>query len=306
MSLRSHLRVKSLGQTVLEQHRSRFAEGKIITAQPNCRYLHVLLHNEQGVEAEAFLDVDLWLREMNAQLPGIPWVQVPIDYLVRWLDTMQLAFMLEENTVWYVRHLTLPMLPLPEKLLSLPTQPCPLLCLTWPSGYAEGDIKSLWVKALPFTLQYVLGHSQLSLSVLMGATAGDLLLIKHYSPVLTIGGKRAFRFSYQSQEVIVEEQLNDFSEDYCDEEEVLFDWSNIPVNIEFVLDSHSMVLADLENIRAGSSLPLSADAEKKVKIYLNRKYFAHGELIALENGALAVEIYQLGNFSGGETSCSDV
>ncbi|QQG29072.1 FliM/FliN family flagellar motor switch protein [Pectobacterium carotovorum] len=304
MSLRSHLRVKSLGQTVLEQHCSRFAGGKVITAQPDCRYLHVLLHNKQGVEAEAFLDVDLWLREMKARLPGVPWAQVPVDYLVRWLDTMQLAFMLEE-TVWYVHHLTLPTSSLPEKLLSLPTQPCPLLCLTWPSGYATGDMESFWLKALPFTLQYVLGHSQLPLSVLMDVATGDLLLIKNYSPVLTIGGERSFRFSYQSQEVIVEEQLNEFSEDYCGEEEVLFDWSNIPVNIEFVLDSHSMVLADLEDIRVGSSLPLSADAEKKVKIYLNRKYFAHGELVALENGTLAVEIYQLGNFSSGETSCSD-
>ncbi|MBN3264709.1 FliM/FliN family flagellar motor switch protein [Pectobacterium brasiliense] len=304
MSLRSHLRVKSLGQTELEQHCGRFAGGEIITTQPSCRYLYVLLHNEQGGEAEAFLDVDLWLREMKACLPGIPWVQVPVDYLVQWLDTMQLAFMLEE-TVWYVHYLTLPTPPLPEKLLSLPTQPSPLLCLTWPSGYAAGDMEPLWLKALPFTLQYVLGHSCLPLSALMDVTAGDLLLINNYSPVLTIGGERLFSFSYQNQEVIVEEQLNEFPEDYCDEEEVMFDWSNIPVNIEFVLDSHSMVLAELEDIRIGSSLPLSADAEKKVRIYLNRKYFAHGELVALENGTLAVEIYQLGNFSGGETSLSD-
>ncbi|RJL48601.1 FliM/FliN family flagellar motor switch protein [Pectobacterium carotovorum] len=304
MSLRSYLRVKSFDQTVLEQHCSRFAEGKIITTQPNCRYLHVFLHNEQEEEAEAFFDVDVWLREINSHLPGVPWIQVPVDYLVRWLATMQLAFMLEE-TVWYVHHLALPTLSLPEKLLSLPTQPCPLLCLTWPSGYTEGDMDRLWLKALPFTLQYVLGHSQLALSVLMDVSVGDLLLIKTYSPILTIEGDRSFRFSYQNQEVIVEEQLNELQEDYCGEEEIFFDWSNIPVNIEFVLDNHSMALADLENIRVGSSLPLRSDAEKNVKIYLNRKYFAHGELVALENGSLAVEIYQLGKFSGSETSYSD-
>lgn len=304
MSLRSHLRVKSLSQTVLEQHCSRFADGQIITVQPGCRYLYVLLHNEQGVEAEAFFDVDLWLLEMNAHLPGIPWVQVPIDYLVRWLDTMRLAFMLEE-TVWYAQHLALPTYPLPEKLLSLPAQPCRLLCLTWPSGYAEGDMGSLWLENLPFTLQYVLGHSRLPLSVLVDVAAGDLLLIKNYSPILTIGERRLFRFSYQSQEVIVEEKLNEFQEDYCGEEEVLFDWSNIPVNIEFVLDSHSVILADLENITVGSSLPLNDKAEKKIKIYLNRKYFAHGELVALENGTLAVEIHQLGTLSGSNMSYLD-
>jgi len=90
------------------------------------------------------------------------------------------------------------------------------------------------------------------------------------------------------------------------EEEHLLDWTKLPVDIEFVLDNNTITLGQMNDINIGSTLPVSMNAEQKIKIYLNRKFFALGELVALEGGGLAVEINQINMQLENKMSISDV
>ncbi|XTZ39300.1 FliM/FliN family flagellar motor switch protein [Salmonella enterica] len=305
MSLRSHLRVRNASQTVLEILRQQHPGSEIAERQHGVRYLQLRLSNQFGIDAVAFLEIDLWLREMDLHLPGIPWLQVPLSYLTRWLNNLQLSFLVED-VVWEVQQIMLPSEPMPETLLSLAAQPCSLLCLEWPVSEDADSQRAISTSRLPFTLHYVLGQSQLPLSALTEIAIGDLLLIKDYSPTLNIGQRRVFSFSYDgNQEIIVEEFYGQYADEYQSEEEIALDWTKLPVNIEFVLDSSTVTLAELNNIGPGSALPVQLGAEQKIKIYLNRKLFALGELVALEEGGLAVEVNQMNPGAASEMSYSD-
>ncbi|MEW5290512.1 FliM/FliN family flagellar motor switch protein [Erwinia papayae] len=307
MSLRQHLRVFNKKQTPLERQMSQHPDSRIVDIQKDARYLTLLLTDPQQNQTEAFLHIDHWLDVMSVQLPGIPWQQVPLNYLVCWLNSMQLSFLVKD-TIWEVQTITLPEQALPERMLSLPAQPCPLLCLKWPVDHnADNENGDRLREKIPFILRYVLGTSQLPLATLVDVAVGDLLLIKQYSPHLAIGQRCLFTFNYDRyQEVIVEEQLYDESQEYRAEEETLLQWTQLPVDIEFVLDSRSVTLNDLDDICPGTVLPVSPQAEHQVKIYLNRKFFGQGELVALENGTLAVEVNKINSMNARLTDYSDV
>ncbi|MCX8958712.1 FliM/FliN family flagellar motor switch protein [Erwinia psidii] len=300
MSLWRHLRQYDARQTPLERHVREHPGSKIAAMREDCRYLCLSLNNAAQDEAEAYLDLDRWLCEMAVHLPGIAWQQVPSGYLLRWLNNMQLSFLVE-NTLWNVQAMTMFNQELPGEMLLIPAKPCPLLCFQWPvTQNRDMQTGGRLYAQMPFTLRYVLGNSQLPLSVLIDVALGDLLLITRYSPCLTIGQRRLFTFHYhQDQEIIVEQQIYEESQEYRAEEEALLQWSKLPVDIEFVLDSHTVTLAELNNIAPGEVMPLSPQAEKTVKIYLNKALFARGELVALESGMLAVEINQINQLADG-------
>ncbi|MGE4802491.1 FliM/FliN family flagellar motor switch protein [Yersinia hibernica] len=290
MSLRSHLRQRDSRQLMLELLCSRHPGSEITEFIAGERYLQLLLQDEQGNRGHAWLNVDAWLEYMDAHLPDIPWLEVPLNYLARWLNHLQLSFLFEEQ-VWDVAQIALSANPLPEKALLLPAEPCPLLCLDWPKSEdnAQG-VPAISSYRVPFRLQYVLGYSQLPLAQLADVAPGDLLLITQDFAHLAVGHRRLYKLSYHpNQEVIVEEQLAEHDQEYH-EEEVLHEWMSLPVDIEFVLDGRTVTLAELEEITPGTALALTPDAEQNIKIYLNKKLFARGELVALENGSLAVEV----------------
>ncbi|QUG74589.1 type III secretion system protein [Erwinia sp. E602] len=307
MSLRHYLRQYDGWQNHLKRLMSQYAGSEIINLQADRRYLSMSLTNERQDEVQAYLDVDRWLCEGDAHLPELAWQQVPLTYLSQWLGTMQLSFTVND-TVWTVQRLYQQQQALPERMLLLPAKPCPLLVTDWPaaqesSGTAGNEART----PISFRLQYVLGNSALPLSMLLDASVGDLLLIKHFSPRLVIGQRHLFAFSYQqNEEILVEQQLWDESQENRDEEETLLQWSQLPVDIEFVLDSRTVTLETLDKIAPGTVLPVNSLAEKKIKIYLNRKFFARGELVALDNGSLAVEINQINDVTDGRVGCSDV
>ncbi|WP_445450487.1 FliM/FliN family flagellar motor switch protein [Erwinia amylovora] len=127
---------------------------------------------------------------------------------------------------------------------------------------------------------------------------GDLLLIQHQSASLRIGKIKLYHLSLNdNKEVAVLEKFTDGYDECRDEDETLNRWSDLPIEIEFVLDSKSVTLAELDTIEPGTLFPLNDCAEQRVKIYLNRKFFARGELVALDNGNLAVEIKQVNTVS---------
>lgn len=306
MNIRHHLRHIDHSQMALELLRNNHAGSKITNLKAGERYLQLLLNNKYDLQCEALLNVDIWLQEMDYLLPGIPWRQVPLSYLLRWLNSLQLSFILKDE-VWNVERVELPTSPLPEKVLSLPTQPCPLLCLHWPEiADLAGHKWRFRQYGIPFILHIVLGHSLLAISLTIDIAVGDMLIIQHNHPFLKIGNNKLFHLSLShDQEVIVQEKFICTEENYRDEEESLLKWSDLPVEIEFVLDSKVVTLAELDTIQPGTSFSLNQDAEQRVKIFLNKKYFGHGELVALENGYLAVEVNQVNTISMGELETSD-
>ncbi|EJA92329.1 hypothetical protein SEEN176_12223 [Salmonella enterica subsp. enterica serovar Newport str. CVM 4176] len=63
--------------------------------------------------------------------------------------------------------------------------------------------------------------------------------------------------------------------------------------MEFVLDKLTISLSELEKISVGDTLSLAVNAEKNIKIYINKKLLAIGELVEIDNGMLAVEVTQV-------------
>lgn len=290
MSLWSQLRLSDSTQMKLDRTRHYYPGREVIETQIATRYLQVQLIDEDNRQATAFFCVDLWLQNMDNHLPGIPWQQVPLSYLARWLNTLQLSFLIEE-IVWTVENIILPEQPVPARLLSLTAEPCTILCLDWPSHSTEESKTGISFSQLPLTLRYVLGKSQVPLSLLADLVPGDLLMIRQPSYYLAIGQYNLFNFSYQGNDkIMVEKFILANQQPEHTEEEHLLDWTKLPVDIEFVLDSNTITLEKLNHIDIGSALPVSSGAEQRVKIYLNRKFFALGELVALESGGLAVEI----------------
>lgn len=301
MSLRSCLRVKSNDLTELALEKRLHPGSEIIELQTERRFLVLELINEEDWSTTAYLDIDEWLKEMELYLPAIPWTQVPLSYLNRWLNTLQLRFNVEE-CIWSVQRLSAPAHPLPKELLQLPAQPCALLCQNWPVSDGLAVSSKQWVFQLPFTLDYVLGNSRIALSALTGLACGDVLVINQYSPRIVTGQCPLFHFNYHDgQEIIVEDKFAAEHDDFRQDEEILFEWMHLPVDVEFVLDSTTVLLKELDTIQPGTTLPVSHGAEKKIKIYINRKLLAYGELVSLENGALAVEINQILNSKSSST-----
>lgn len=293
MTLRSQLRLRNATQIMLEKACHQYPGREIVDIRKEARYLELALTDEQGQLACAFFDVDQWLESMDEHLPGIPWQDVPDRYLAGWLKTLQLNFMVEE-TIWIVSNVRLPEQELPEKLLSLPAEPCPILCAEWPAGGAQSVHSGLHPGEIPLTMRYILGDIRLPLSQLCQLVPGDLLLLRQPAGYLAVGQQRLFRISYQgNDEVIVEQPIFENMQSELAEEEHLLDWSNLPVDIEFVLDSRAVTLGVLNGLDTGSVLPVTAGAEQQIKIYLNRKFFATGELVALEGGGLAVEVREI-------------
>ncbi|HEY1844462.1 MAG TPA: FliM/FliN family flagellar motor switch protein [Buttiauxella sp.] len=306
MSLRSHFRLRDNRQQALAQLRNQHPGSEITPLSPEARYLQLQLQDELDCRAQAWLNVDAWLEQMNIHLPDIPWQEVPLRYLARWLNPLQLSFLIEEK-IWDVIQIAVSVSPLPEEALSLVAEPCSLLCLGWPQEDAgPQDAWASVTEQIPFQLRFVLGYSQLSLAQLANVEPGDLLLIKRELAHLAVGPRRLYRLSYYpNQEVIVEEQFAEHYEEFRQEEEPLHDWASLPVDIEFVLDGRTVTLAELEGIKPGTALTLNPEAEQNIKIFLNKRLFARGELVALENGSLAVEVNRVNPGLIGEMEHSD-
>lgn len=293
MNLRSVLRQRIDREAALKRLSTFIPGSQLERVGAERRYLELLLANEEQGQATALLDVDLWFTRMELHLPGIPWQQVPVSYITRWLKQQELSFMLAE-VIWDVRQITISPKTDVTSLVSVPTQPCPLLVSAWPTLHAQEMTTAYLRDNLDFHLRLVLGYSQLGLSDICGLTAGDLLIIKDSQQVLTVGWQSLFTYRYiNEREVVVENVTLQNNEERLAEEEVLIDWTALPVDIEFVLDSSTVTLGYLEAIAPGSALPVAIGAEKNIRIYLNRKLFATGELVALEEGGFAVEVQQV-------------
>lgn len=306
MSLRRYLRKRDSRRLKLELLRNQHPGSEFTEFSSPERYLQLLLEDKQGSRGQAWFSVDAWLRNMDAHLPDIPWSEVPLSYLARWLKHLGLIFLVQEQ-VWDVVQISLPENTLPDTALAIPAEPCPLLCLDWPENEGnESYVPTISACQVPFHLKYVLGYSQFTLGELVDVAPRDLLLIKEDFAHLAINGQRLFKIRFKKNlEVIMEKQLEEHDQEYF-EEDILHEWTSLPVNIEFVLDGQSLTLAELDGITSGMSLALPPEAEQNIKIYLNKALFARGELVALENDSLAVEINHVYPIYLGNRVQSDV
>ncbi|CAO96947.1 FliM/FliN family flagellar motor switch protein [Erwinia tasmaniensis] len=307
MNLRTHLRLRKEIECGTELLKIHHPGSEITELEQSVRYLSLSLYNKDGVYNTALLNVDMWLQESDYELPGIPWHLVPLNYIRRLLETLQLTFLIGSE-IWEMEGIKLPPQNLPSEVLSLPARPYPLLCHEWLESH-NSLINTLYLRkcGIPFVIDVILGYSQLPVIKVVDVAKGDLLLIQHQSGYLQIGSKKIFILDFvDKKEIVVLDKLTDYEDHYRDEEEKLFSWSDLSVEIEFVLDSKSYTLTELDAIHPGMILPLNQDAEKRVKIYLNKKFFARGELVALESGNLAVEINQINKDLTNEMDIPDV
>lgn len=262
-----------------------------VQAETGRRYLVIELENDLYERASGWVDVDGWLEQEHGPLAGVAWEAVPLHYLARWLRE-KCRFFYVDDVVWRVSALTRPEGPLPERLAAVPAMPCPVLCQAWPDMY---NGHALPVSLIPFTLECMLGYTYLPIREMSGVGVGDLIGIENIAPVLSVSSRPLFHFSINKEmEVYVDKPFYaDPEDDIPDEAEEVFEWETLPVKVEFLLGRPRLMLGSIQDMQPGTRIDLGPEAEKKVEILLNRKLFGYGELVAIEDGRLAVEVNAL-------------
>ncbi|EKF0976922.1 FliM/FliN family flagellar motor switch protein [Salmonella enterica] len=253
----------------------------------------LLISDEQNNVASVLMDIDEWLIEKRLSLPEIPWLQVPLGYIVHWLEKNDLQFLIDEKS-WYAQQITIPE-QMPKKMLRLPSKPVSLLCSGWPL-WNKPQLRSVITHdELTFDLWYVLGYSALSLNTLIDVVVGDIVIIEHICQRIMTGQYVLCGFDYDEQKGVIVKNIVNSDAGFNNENEVkeiLFEWNDLPVDVEFVLGKLKITLSELEKLSVGDILPLAVNAEKSIRIYINKKLLAVGELVNIDNGMLAVEITQ--------------
>ncbi|ELD0488023.1 FliM/FliN family flagellar motor switch protein [Escherichia coli] len=283
------LRLTDKDESKLKVMCSSLPGSEVVAVADNVRYVSLLISDRQNNVACVLLDIDKFLIEKHLYLPEIPWLQVPLNYIVQWLTNTGLQFVINETT-WNTQQVTIPK-NIPKKMLCLPSEPVSLLCTEWP----------LWNKPYPFIthdeltfeLRYVLGYSTLSLNDLINIVSGDILIIERANARIMTGQYVLYEFDYNEEKGgVVGNMVNTNAGLQGKKEEIQFEWCDLPVDVEFVLDKLTISLSELDKISVGDTLPLALNAEKNIKIYINKKLLAIGELVEIDNGMLAVEVTQ--------------
>ncbi|MFT8211970.1 MAG: FliM/FliN family flagellar motor switch protein [Symbiopectobacterium sp.] len=265
MNLRDRLRRRARQVTVARGNAIHVPGSEIALPSSSRRYLSLDLTDEEQNYAQAWVDADDWAASSGCELPGIAWGQVPLGYLSRWLCHHQSEWWVADKR-WAIQQVSISESLLPISLTRLPAKPCSLLCCTWSEDQDEAlRISRPWLEKPPFTLCYMLGSSRLVLTQLVGVEQGDLIRIEYYNPMLLIERCPIAHFCLtQNLEVFVGEYYIADSDDALrEDDEMTFEWMNLPVNIEFVLDTVTLTVGELDSLQPGAQLPLNNNAEKK-------------------------------------------
>lgn len=283
------LRVVERKNSKLNKLCSILPGSKVVQLSMNRRYANVHLYDGLSDEINALLDIDRWLDVKDIELPEIPWKEVPLTYLVHWLINSGTEFIFNSK-VWSINGGSIPD-NVQSEMLQLMSEPCPLLVSDWQFP-SENKIKLL--SELPVELRFILGYSDISLSEIVSLSSGDILLITRQLQRIVYRDNIFFDFIYQNNSgVIVNDRVfGEKTTNYQNAENEHFEWSVFPVEVEFVLDKMIMKLVDLDNISKGDILQITDEAEKNIRIYVNKRLLAAGELVELDN-KLAVELKEV-------------
>lgn len=294
MSLQAALRTIDRRIAYLAKLKSHHPNSVIVVPGKNQRYAKIVIVDKVGVTEEVYVDIDMLLQKIDIGLPEVPWCSVPFNVIINFLEGIHFDFSINGST-WSVQTIIESTDHVDVHALLVSAHPCPIYCLSWGG---EGDVNDIVhrpdILSLPFNIKYVLGSTHLALSELVNVSKGDLILIKNNHHTINIEHKRFFSFNYvNDQEIIVEDLHQDANHALQSEAEVFFKWTELPVNIEFTLDQQTITLRELDALKTGVILKITPDAKNTIRVYANRKLFAIGELVALEDDSLAVEINAL-------------
>jgi type III secretion protein Q len=184
------------------------------------------------------------------------------------------------------------------------------------------DAVSIDCQDLPVPLQFELGTSHISVSLLSQLATGDALLISHAAPRISSQGLTIGRYVWTKEGIIMDQLQEDFADELSADTGALRDESadatldaadgeafggsaaqdasnasqrsmaQVPVRLEFTLGKKLMTVGELSRLSPGQLMVMTPDIEKRIAISANGVLLGHGELVRLDD-RLAVEINHL-------------
>lgn len=257
-------------------------------------YLSLIFINEKKQQLTTYLDIGKWLSESDNTLPGLSWLDIPEAYLYQWLnnDWNHITLL---NQRWALSNVSRTQESTNNLSLAIPVNGTRLLISSWPDEEVSCN-EMPDISFLRQRMDFVIGSSKTSASVVSNIEDGDVLLIDVWQPRAEVGDKIIgnILIDEEFKEVIMND-LIDCNKEHDDSEEELctFEWGNLPVTIKYVLSAKKCTLSELESVGAGTVFPLPTNTEKNVKVYVNDRLFAFGELVTVDHQQLAVEIHTI-------------
>ncbi|MGG4664644.1 FliM/FliN family flagellar motor switch protein [Providencia vermicola] len=156
---------------------------------------------------------------------------------------------------------------------------------------------------LLLSMDWVLGRSYISASLLGSLALGDVLCIQQLTLNMTIAGQMFARFQKQEEGLFMIEELISTesdenkiqsTEDYQDEVVRPFNINEMNIQLSFVLGSTDIKVNELSNIQLGSIFSIGENKEREVKVYANKQLIAEGELLYIgDSEELGLEITRI-------------
>ncbi|QIX96591.1 FliM/FliN family flagellar motor switch protein [Cedecea sp. FDAARGOS_727] len=163
-------------------------------------------------------------------------------------------------------------------------------------GYSTGGMA---VGHLPVEIQFEVGHSIISISLLKRVSVGDVLLVNKTQNFIFSGGNIIGKFShnedgfmFDTEDDYTEIDFDDYENDAEAEPQKLMPRDKISVKLGFVLQQNRIAIDELESLYQGMVLPCDPDAEKNITITANGVAIARGEVVWIED-RLGVEVKEL-------------
>ncbi len=301
--MHEHLRHYSSSELAWQQHILRWKNQGIVVQQ-GIRPGDVLLHFISDTGWEGIIDLQAWFASVmprSAKMSSSCWSEQqleelfinssrPLEGLPEELEYYQLASkgilarknitdsmyscQLQHGRVWFCG--------VPDNLA--------------PPGYSAGGID---VGNLPVDIQFEVGHSFISISLLKRIHAGDVLLVNHTKNLIFLAGDVLGLFSRNEDGFMfdVEDDYTDIDfdgaeNDIKNESQKLMPRAKISVKLGFVLQQSRISIDELESLYQGMVLPCDPEAEKNITITANGIAIARGEVVWIED-RLGVEIKEL-------------
>ena len=172
------------------------------------------------------------------------------------------------------------------------------------------------VEDFPLLLEFELGSSSISTSLLSRLAAGDALFVSRVTPRIASQGMTVGRYVWTKEGVIVDQLQENSDDELFAEDGALSNQmrdevgdnaggeagdgvgnvsqrslARLPVRLEFTLGKKLITVGELSQLTVGQLLELAPGAEKRIVVSANGVLLGHGELIQLDD-RLAVEINQ--------------
>lgn len=177
---------------------------------------------------------------------------------------------------------------------------------TFPTQPAqEGIAAELTACHLPLHVQFRLGHSLMSLSLLRQIQPGDVILVNDVKNIFISNGCELGGFIIMENGLMFHEEHDRMSADdemalvpAAEEGDMpvqpLASRASVKVRLDVVLQQSTLSIAELESFYRGKVMPCSPDAQQNIVLAVNGVAIAKGELIWIEDrlGVEITDIYQ--------------